>query len=657
MALCAVVGARKSGPAGCNVVWKTGRLNYHFQFAQPSKLCLRVMDTSLRPNSNRKKIDMGRLKTLRAAIAIVFILSGTVLKMNPATAIAPSIIRVAESPGANPNYLFPYMQCAYFSTSNINQFQHLIYRPLYWYGLGKSTSLVPSLSLANAPVFNKTDTTVTIKTKGWRFHGGQVVNGLSVMFFLNMWVSDPVDYCAYVPNHGIPEEISSASARGNVVTITFRQPVNPNWIIGNFLSLVTPMPEVWDRTTTQSAAGCSTGPLRAPATIRACRAVVAYLQNRATNTAGFTSPFWQAGTDGPWLLRTFNANGDATFTANPTYSGKQKPAVSQLKEIAYQSTQNIIQDLVGGKIDLANLSYSALVSTSSTPSAKATTLSSISKKYNLTPAAPWTIDYFPFNFNPADPKAAIVAQPYVRQAMQYAIDQASIVTNIYDGYAVANLSPLPLGTPTTVGGNSKSPYSYDLVAAQSLLTSHGWSLQAGVMTCAKPGTGPGECGGGVALGQTLALKLIATGDSPQLNQILSFEIAAWHSIGIAVTLQTDTSSAVMTDCGSAAGFELCAWSGDWSFFPSNYPSGEDLFVPSGIFDIGSYNNPQMTALVGATMHTRATLETYSQFVIQQAPILFQPTESMLLEGRKALRSSIPIAPNPENAFTPEYYHF
>ncbi len=48
-------------------------------------------------------------------------------------------IYFAEGPGANPNYIFPYMGCAYFSVSNINQFQFLMYRPLYWFGLGAST--------------------------------------------------------------------------------------------------------------------------------------------------------------------------------------------------------------------------------------------------------------------------------------------------------------------------------------------------------------------------------------------------------------------------------------------------------------------------------------------------------------------------------------
>ena len=35
-----------------------------------------------------------------------------------------------------PNYIFPFMSLAFFSVTNINQFQYLMYRPLYWFGNG-----------------------------------------------------------------------------------------------------------------------------------------------------------------------------------------------------------------------------------------------------------------------------------------------------------------------------------------------------------------------------------------------------------------------------------------------------------------------------------------------------------------------------------------
>ncbi|MEO9180029.1 MAG: ABC transporter substrate-binding protein, partial [Acidimicrobiales bacterium] len=40
----------------------------------------------------------------------------------------------AEAPGASPNFIFPYQGCAFASVNNINQFQRLMFRPLYWFG-------------------------------------------------------------------------------------------------------------------------------------------------------------------------------------------------------------------------------------------------------------------------------------------------------------------------------------------------------------------------------------------------------------------------------------------------------------------------------------------------------------------------------------------
>ena len=40
----------------------------------------------------------------------------------------------AETPSTTPNYIFPFVASAYISDGNIQDFQHLMYRPLYWFG-------------------------------------------------------------------------------------------------------------------------------------------------------------------------------------------------------------------------------------------------------------------------------------------------------------------------------------------------------------------------------------------------------------------------------------------------------------------------------------------------------------------------------------------
>ena len=71
----------------------------------------------------------------------------------------------AEAPDTRPDYIFPFMSLAYFTVANINQFQYLMYRPLYWFGQGAQPTLNPSLSLAQNPVYSDKDTTVVVKLK------------------------------------------------------------------------------------------------------------------------------------------------------------------------------------------------------------------------------------------------------------------------------------------------------------------------------------------------------------------------------------------------------------------------------------------------------------------------------------------------------------
>src|SRR5580693_5567730 len=105
----------------------------------------------------------GHIKRFLVAImAAGTLLTGLILAA-PATSGAaskPTTATWAETPNATPNYIFPYMSLAFFSVANINQFQELMYRPLYWFGQGATPALNPSLSLATAPKYNAAGTAV-----------------------------------------------------------------------------------------------------------------------------------------------------------------------------------------------------------------------------------------------------------------------------------------------------------------------------------------------------------------------------------------------------------------------------------------------------------------------------------------------------------------
>ena len=93
----------------------------------------------------------------------------------------------------------------------------------------------------------------------------------------------------------------------------------------------------------------------------------------------------------------------------------------------------------------------------------------------------------------------VLRQLYVRQALEYVMDQPGIDKAIYGGYAVPTPGPIPTLTmsqwvpkiETENGG--QGPYPFSIPKAKALLASHGWSEVGGVMTCGDPS----RCGTGI----------------------------------------------------------------------------------------------------------------------------------------------------------------
>jgi peptide/nickel transport system substrate-binding protein len=601
---------------------------------------------------NLRLIITGIVVIALAAVGLVLGLGGS---NTPAG--GTGTITFAEAPGASPNYIFPYMGCQYFSVSTINQFDELMTRPLYWFGLGGSSAVVPSLSLGDQPVFTNSNRTVTITMKDWKFADGQSVNPQSVMFFLNMYKADPKSYCGYNPGYGIPDQVASAYPKANTVVINFKTSVNPGWILYNYLSEITPMPDSWDRTANATSAGCATGTFGAAATNTACKSVEAYLDAQSAKTSTYTDAMWQGGDDGPWTLTAFDNLGNATFKPNSAYSGPQKAQVSTVKLVSYTSTQAVQNDLEAGKLSIGFVDPSVLTAPAPSPGTPGPNLASIAGTYKLVTGPLWDFNYAPFNFSAADPKVAAVDQLYIRQALQMAVDQTGVITNVDKGYGFPIYSPLPPHTPASLSGPVPNPYPFNLTAAKALLTSHGWKMVGGVMTCERPGTGATECGQGITAGYTLNFKIVWASGTPALDKTFTAEIADWNTIGIHFAQSTEPFNNVIKDCSGGAGYEICSWGGGWVYAPDYYPSGETLFAPSGGFNVGTYNDAHMTQLIQATTFGTADLTAYASYAAQQLPVLYEPQAFTPAEIIKTLKSSIGFAVNPLGNFMPEYYHF
>jgi peptide/nickel transport system substrate-binding protein len=600
------------------------------------------------------------LRRRLVAVALVLACAGVSLAACGSNAASTpkkgGTILFAEGPGANPNYIFPYLGCAFFSVSNTNQFQELMYRPLYWFGLGRSTAVQYPISLASAPKFSNGNKTITIDMKGWKFSNGQVVNAESLMFFLNMYRADPKSYCGYNAGYGIPDQLASATGSGNTVTLTFTTSVNPGWILYNYLSELTPMPEAWDKTSLSATAGsghCATGAYGASSTNTACKAVEAFLDGESTQSSTYTNALWQV-VDGPWRLTSFDQLGNATFVPNAKYSGEPKPLVSKVELLAYTSTTAEQNDLYAGKLTIGFVDPNTLPGNAPTPGTVGPNINQLKGSYNLMTGSPWSFNYAPWNFSSQDPKSAEVSQLYIREALQEAVNQQGIITAVDKGYGWPTCSPVPPNSPKSISENVPCAYKYSPSSALSVLAGHGWKIEGGVQTCVKPGTSSSECGAGIAKGATLTFSIIYASGSPSLTTTMNTEISEWKNIGVVFTSSTGTFNNVTAQCDGGS-FQVCMWGAGWIYAPDYYPSGETLFTPKGGFNPGSYSNATMTALIEHTTFGTAPLTGYATYAAQQLPVLYEPNPTATIEVSVKLKGQ--VAPNPLQNFMPEYMYF
>jgi peptide/nickel transport system substrate-binding protein len=314
----------------------------------------------------------GTIRRLVGVGIAVTAMSAATLALAPASVSGaatstPTTATWAEPPQAPPNYIFPFMSLAFFSVYNSEQFQYLMYRPLYWFGDGATPNLNLPLSLAAAPTYNNTANTVTVDLNNYKWSNGETVTAENVMFWMNMLHAEKANWAGYSAG-AIPDDVKSIVINNpEQLTFTLTAPVNNYWFTYNELSQITPMPNAWDITAKGGApnsGGCAAAPY---GTADAqCKAVYTFLSKQAgydpsnpkaannSLSTYATNPIWQV-VDGPWKLSHFDAEGNVTFVPNPTYSGPVKPTLTKFIELPFTSDSAEFNALVGGKVNVGYL--------------------------------------------------------------------------------------------------------------------------------------------------------------------------------------------------------------------------------------------------------------------------------------------------------------
>jgi peptide/nickel transport system substrate-binding protein len=602
---------------------------------------------------------------------------------SPSSANAPSgTADWAESVNSPPNWIFPYTGLEYYSTATVQQFQQLMFRPLYWLSAGGVPALNVAESLAGAPVFSAGDSVVTIPLKGWKWSNGTTVDAQDVVFWMNMLRSEKDNWAGYAPGE-LPDNVSAvtaASASSTSVTITFKRSYNTGWLLLNELSQITPMPLAWDisklvagKPAAPGSGGCSSMTWNAT-TKRDCVAVWSFMTDDAgeapsPHEAGDratygTNPLWQV-VDGPWRLSGFDAStGEVTMVPNARYSGPQRPHFARFVEVPFTSDAAEYAALVRGSLTVGYLPVED-APPASAPGGTGPNPHALAATYNLGVQYPWQVDYFPLNFNSngdGGNAGPIFHQLYIRQVMEVLLNEPAVISSVSKNYAVVDDGPVPTDPASSFlsSAEKNNPYPYSPSAAISALEGHGWDVSAGKVTKCTDGA---TCGSGIATGAELAFKLVYASGTPAVQATVEAEAADWRVAGIDVTLHAmpfDQVLGTALPCKSTfadCSWEMADWGGGWIYLPQVDPTGEYLFETDVGFNLGSYSDATNDSLIRQTIDTNTggIFDTWENYATDQLPVIWQPTDPTIVETERGIHGVAPFSPlltlNPENWYT------
>jgi peptide/nickel transport system substrate-binding protein len=560
----------------------------------------------------------------------------------------------ALPPNVLPNYIFPFDSSTYFSTANTQYFQYLMYRPLYWFGNGASPTLNTSLSVADEPVFDGDKVTITMKD--WKWSNGENVTAQDVMFWIHMMQAvGSADWGADVPG-GFPGNVSDVTAVSPTeLTMTMKQSFNHTWFTYNELSQITPMPKAWDRTA-DGASDCTTNESD-------CSAVYNYLNTEAGQmTSWASSPIWGV-VDGPWKLQSFNSDGNSTFVPNKDYSGPVKPTLAQFKELPFTTESSEYNVLRGGG---NQITVGYLPSTDApTKPADATVGSNPVSGYYLSPLYLWSINYFPINEQSTTGNGPIDKQLYFRQALQYLVNQASIISGPLHGYGFPTVGPVgsyPATDYLSSTGKEGDPFPYNPAKAKELLEEHGWKVVPnGVSTCEDPS----KCGDGVKEGQGLQFNFPYANGVGWIDEMVDQLQSNASLVGIKLNVEPkpfDQVTAIAAgNCVAAkisCDWDMALWGGGWSFSPDYYPSGETLFMSGSAANSSGFSDPENDKLINESLTANSLdpLYQWQDYLATKLPENWVPNGVyQLTEVANNLQGVVPQSTT--GALNPENWYF
>ena len=603
----------------------------------------------IRSQKGRRRYPAIALASLAVALGVAACSSGGSSGSGSGSgSAAGSTVTFALPAGITPTYISPFVSGPNSNNIDLFQFTPFMWRPLYWFGINGAPGINYQQSMAGPPTYSNGGKTVTVTlNKTFKWSTGKPVTNRDVELWLNILKVEKGEYLGYSPG-SIPDDVTSMSFPASSpyqFSITFNKAYSHLWVLYDELSEIVPIPQsTWDKTSASSAVG------NYDTTATGAKAVYKFINGQASQEASYTTnPLWQV-VDGPWKLSAFSpATGASTFVPNKAYTGPDKPKIAKFEELPFTSTSAEFDALRSGQLDYGYL-----------PPEDASQASYFTGRgYKVSDWTDFGFNNFMLNYtNPT--VGPIFKQLYVRQAMQSLINQPQISKDIWHGYAFPTYGPIPQ-TPSSAYLSSalkQNPYPYSPSHAVSLLKSHGWTVVPnGTDTCAHPGTGPSQCGAGVAAGAKLSLtEEVATGSAPFLGEAEDM-VSSWRSAGINVSIQQKSEPSIFATLEPCSGGNAgCNWEianfgepgSTPTYSPQYLPAPGPWFGTNSANNVMGYSNAKMDQLI-ATTYTNGSIQAIqnlAEYCAQQLPGLWEPDYAYQISViSPKLHGAIPQDPN------------
>jgi peptide/nickel transport system substrate-binding protein len=535
------------------------------------------------------RLSRGRWTALVGSMvtALALVLTACGSSTPTSTATHPSQVTLVGGIQTEPNWWFAYTDLQTCSTSNFGI--SLLYAPLLY--VSKHDTIDYSNSIASGITTSGNDTVFTVHLNPkWHWSNGAPITSKDVLFSWNILKNTSFPSAVWqncgAGVGGIPTEWKSVTApNADTVVITTTQPVNPVWFEINGIAQLSPVPEaVWNQY---------------PHSISKELKFIESVANQ---------PFskWFKVTDGPYKLTKLVNDEYWTFKANPTYSG-HKPGIQTLQFNYETGDSGVYLGLRKGVLSQADL-----------PPEYASAQSVLKKTYNVVPQEyAFGINYIQLNESSQAPggMGSVFADLNVRKALQMGIDQAQIVSKIYNGYAHTEYGPIPPEPPTPYyDASAVYQWPFNPQAGLKLLEKDGWTM------------GPGNVL--VKNGQKLAFTLVYMSGTVTDNNLVQLLKADWAKEGIDVTLKPMPFNQVIALTPTQ--YQAEWWGAGWYYGPDFYPTGGELYHTGGLYTPPGYSNAKTDQLVNATKspgtpaQEQQRMDAYQAWVSRQIPVLWLP---------------------------------